>query len=175
MTKRIARALIYVGSVVGANWLTERYGLVSIGLGLVVAAGTFAAAVALLARNLGQDALGRLVIVLLMAVGVGLSWWLSTPALAVASAAAFALSETADMTVYTALRSAGRPRALLCAGVLGAVVDTFVFLHLAGFPLTPSAVFGQLLVKAGLSAVVAIALGVRTRAVLREPVHAEGA
>lgn len=126
---RVLISVIYVGSVVAANWLTHRYGLVPIGFGLVVAAGTFAAGVALLTRNLGQDIVGRLWIVALMVVGIVLSWWLASPALAVASATAFALSETTDMTVYTWLRNRGRPAALMAAGLLSALVDTVVFLR----------------------------------------------
>jgi uncharacterized PurR-regulated membrane protein YhhQ (DUF165 family) len=170
--KRLAISILYAGSVVAANWLTKRYGLVPIGFGLLVAAGTFAAGVALLARNIGQDVVGRVWIVLLMLVGILLSWWLASPALAVASAAAFALSETTDMAVYTKLKKRGRPRALLAAALLGALVDTLVFLRLAGFPLTVDAVLGQMLVKVGISGLVALVLGVRHQ-VLRQPVHAE--
>lgn len=171
---RVVYATVYVGSIVAANWLTSRYHLVPIGFGLVVTAGTFAAGVALLARNLGQDVLGRLLILALMAVGVALSWWLSTPALATASAVAFAMSELADMTVYTSLRRRGRSPALLAAALLGALLDTLLFLHIAGFPLTAASVTGQLLVKVGVSGLVALTLGVRG-ALLRQPVHAEGA
>lgn len=166
--KRALISGLYVGSVVAANWLTSRYHLVPValwlgglGLGLKVAAGTFAAGVALLARNLGQDVLGRLVILALMAVGIALSWWLATPALAVASAVAFTVSELADMTVYIWLRNRGRSRALLAAALLGALLDTLLFLHIAGYPLTAGTVTGQMLVKVGISGVVAAALAVR--------------
>lgn len=172
--KKLLLAAAYVAAVVAANWLTNRYGLVPIGFGLLVTAGTFAAGGAILIRNLGQDALGRIVILGLMVIGVVLSWWLSTPALAVASGVAFALSELTDMTVYTWLRKRGRSRALLAASILAAFVDTLIFLHIAGFPVTGDAVAGQMLVKVGITAVVAVALGVRG-AVFREPVNAEGA
>jgi uncharacterized PurR-regulated membrane protein YhhQ (DUF165 family) len=172
--KRALISLVYVTAIVAANWLTHRYGLVPIGFGLLVTAGTFAAGLTLLARNLGQDSVGRLWIVGLMIVGVALSWWLSTPALAEASAVAFALSELADMTVYTALRNRGRSRALLAAALIGGLIDTIVFLHIAGFPVTTQSVTGQMLVKVGISGLVAALLGVR-RAVLRQPVHTEGA
>lgn len=171
---RLGISIAYVGCVVAANWLTEHYGLVPIGFGLLVAAGTFAAGGAILTRNLGQDLVGRVVIVGLMVLGIALSWWLASPALAVASAVAFALSEASDMTMYTWLRQAGRPRALIAAGFVGSLVDTVAFLHLAGFPLTREAIAGQMLVKVGVSALCALALGVRYQ-VLRQPVHAEGA
>jgi uncharacterized PurR-regulated membrane protein YhhQ (DUF165 family) len=169
MIRKLALAAGYIGSIVAANWLSAHFGLVPIGLGLLVSAGTFAAGTALLIRNLGQDALGRLVILGLMVIGVALSWWLSTPALAEASAAAFALSELADMTAYTSLRKRGRSRALLAAALIGAFIDTLVFLNLAGFPVTFDSVTGQMLVKVGISGLVAAAVAIHTR---RKPVPA---
>lgn len=160
---RFGLALAYVGAVVSANWLAQRYGLIPIGFGLTVVAGTFAAGMALLVRNIGQDELGRPATTALMLLGTGLSWWLASPALAVASAVAFGLSETADMTVYTWLRSRGRPKALLAAALVGSLVDTLVFLHLAGFPVTASTVLGQLIVKVGISALCSGGLVVQRR------------
>jgi uncharacterized PurR-regulated membrane protein YhhQ (DUF165 family) len=161
-------AFAYVACVVLANVLTEHLGLVPIGFGLVVTAGTFAAGGTLLARNLTQDVTGRLVILGLMLVGCALSWWLASPQLAVASAVAFGLSETADMLIYTPLRTRGWSRAVLTASAVGAVVDTLVFLHLAGFPVTADSVTGQLVVKVGISWAVVALVGVG-RVVLREP------
>lgn len=167
-------AVVYIGSIVLANVLTERYGLVPVGFGLYATAGTFAAGVTLLARNLTQDVVGRLLVMGLMVIGCALSWWLASPQLAVASAVAFALSEAADMAVYSPLRQRGWSRAVLCAAAVGAFVDTLVFLHLAGFPVTTQSVAGQLFVKFGVSALVVALVGV-CRAVLRQPVDAEGA
>jgi uncharacterized PurR-regulated membrane protein YhhQ (DUF165 family) len=62
------------------------------------------------------------------------------------------------MTVYTWLRKQGRPKALMAAALVGSVVDTLVFLHLAGFPVTASTMLGQLLVKVGISALCAAGL-----------------
>lgn len=171
----VLAAAAYVAVVVLANVLTKHFGLVPLGIaGLTCTAGTFAAGAALLARNITQDIAGRLAILGLMLVGCGLSWWLADPRLATASAAAFALSETADMGVYSPLRKRGWSRAVLAAASVGAVVDTFVFLHLARFPVTVDSVSGQLLVKVGISAAVAALVG-GVSVVLREPIHAEGA
>jgi hypothetical protein len=154
--------------------LTAHFGLVPIGWGLLVTAGTFAAGATILIRNLGQDIVGRLMILGLMVIGVALSWWLSTPALAEASGVAFALSELTDMTVYSTLRKRGRSKALVAAALLGALVDTLLFLSIAGFPVTYQSVTGQMLVKVGISALVAAVVGVRG-ALFRKPVNAEGA
>lgn len=158
--KRFIWPVVYIAGVVLANVLTERYGLVPVAFGLVTTAGTYAAAVVLVARNFAQDAIGRRWVLALMAVGVALSWWLASPQLAIASGVAFALSELADMAIYTPLRERGRSRAVLIASSIGAVVDTFVFLALAGFPL--SAAPGQLVVKVGMAVVAALIVrGVR--------------
>ena len=59
---------------------------------------------------------------------------LAGPALAVASAAAFAVSELADLLVYQPLRRRRFLRAVLASDTVGAPLDTVVFLALAGFP-----------------------------------------
>lgn len=152
---RAVLAGAYVGCVVLANVLTEHLGLVPIGFGLMVTAGTFAAGGTLLARNLSQDAIGRRRVLLLMFVGCGLSWWLASPQLAVASAVAFGLSESADMAVFTPLRDRGWSRAVAAAALISAAVDTLVFLRIAGFPVTGDTVTGQMVVKVGISWAVA--------------------
>jgi hypothetical protein len=151
---RAAWPVLYIAGVVLANVLTERLGLVPVGFGLVTTAGTYAAAVVLVARNFTQDSLGRRRVLVLMGIGCALSWWLASPQLAIASAVAFGLSELADMLVYTPLRALGRSRALAAASTVGAVIDTFVFLTLAGFPL--SAAPGQLVVKVGMGLLAAL-------------------
>lgn len=72
---------------------------------------------------------------------------LAGPTLAVASAAAFTLSELADLLVYQPLRRRGFLRAVLASNTVGAPLDTIVFLTLGGFPVW-SALPGQLWVKA---------------------------
>ncbi|GIJ12722.1 VUT family protein [Micromonospora andamanensis] len=82
-----------------------------------------------------------------IAAGAVLSAVLAAPTLALASAAAFAVSELADLLVYQPLRGRGLLRAVLASNAVGAPLDTIVFLTLAGFPVW-SAVPGQLWVKA---------------------------
>jgi hypothetical protein len=146
--------VLYIAGVVLANVLTERLGLVPVVFGFTTTAGTYAAAVVLVARNFTQDEIGRGRVLILMGIGVALSWVLASPALAIASGVAFGLSELADMLVYTPLRARGRSRALAAASAVGAVVDTFIFLTLAGFPLTAAP--GQLVVKMGMGLLAAL-------------------
>lgn len=171
---RLLAVLAYLGSIVAANWLTARYGFVPVGFGLLATAGTYMAGLAFVARDAVQDSSGRVITVLTLLVGAGLSWFASTPQLALASAAAFGLSELVDMAVYTPLRRRGYVRAAIASNLVGSVVDTFVFLAIAGFGLAPLVVAGQLVGKAWIT--VAVVLGVvGVRAVLRNRVRTERA
>ena len=61
-TKKWAAALAiagYVASIVAANWMTSTLGLVPIGFGLLVTAGTFAAGAALVLRDAVQQTTGK--------------------------------------------------------------------------------------------------------------------
>lgn len=154
--------LAYICTIVSANWLVEHYGLVSVGFGLMATAGTYAAGAALLLRDGVQDALGRLWVITGIAIGALLTLLIS-PALAFASAAAFLLAELADMAVYTPLRAKGWVRAVVASNTVGAIVDTFIFLWLAGFPLTIQGVGGQLVGKLIWATLIPVALVVGIR------------
>jgi uncharacterized PurR-regulated membrane protein YhhQ (DUF165 family) len=170
--------LAYVTAIVLANWITNRYGLVPVGFGLTATAGTYAAGCALMLRNLVQDGLGRRAVIAAIAVAALLSAFTSSPALAIASGVAFGVSELADMTVYTPLRKRGWARAVIPASLLGAVVDTFLFLRLAHFPVTTAGVLGQLVGKTwAVWLPVAVALAIRGghRALFRNGVDRAGA
>lgn len=165
MTRALALAA-YVATIVAANAMTDRFGLVPIGFGLMVTAGTFAAGFALIARDWVQVTSGRVVALAAVAVGAVLSWWLSTPALAVASGIAFAVSELVDFAVFTPLRERSLPTAVIVSSVVSAPVDTVLFLWIAGFPLTWQAVLGQFAVKTSLALLVAAGITARERRVV---------
>lgn len=163
-------AVLFIGLVVASNVLTARYGL----LFGVVAAGTFAAGLVLAARDAVRETAGVGWTFACVAAGAAVSVLMAGPVLAVASGAAFALSEVADTAVYEPLRRHGRARALAWSNLVGSVVDSFLFLSLAGFPLWPSVV-GQVAVKWAVAvALPLLAWGV-ARAVLRHRVRPEGA
>ena len=136
----------YIGAIVAANWLTNHYGLMPVGFGLTATAGTYCAGMALMLRNLVQDAVGRKGVVAAIVAGAALSA-LTSPALAVASGVAFGVSELADTAAYTPLRRHGWARAVIPASLLGALLDTLLFLSIAGFPVTTPGVMGQLVGK----------------------------
>lgn len=171
---RIWAIVAYLSTIVLANWLTARFGFVPVGLGLAATAGTYLAGAAFVARDAVQDTAGRLAAVGAVVAGCGLSWFVATPQLAVASGAAFLLSELADMAIYTPLRRRGYVRAALASNLAGSVVDTFIFLWLAGFGLSVLVVGGQLVGKAyaTLAVVGAVVIG---RALLRDRINRAGA
>lgn len=147
---------MFLLSVVLANILTNTYGLVPTGFGLMVTAGTYAAGFALLARDFTQryatDLAGRrtaitLTIGLVLVAGA-LSWALSSPGLAVASTVAFVGAELVDLLIFTPLRDRiGFAGSALVSNIVSAPLDTVLFLAIAGFPLTVAAVTGQFIAK----------------------------
>lgn len=139
--------LSYVVSIVAANWMTATFGLVPIGLGLVVTAGTFAAGFALINRDGVQVTSGKAWALGAIVAGSALSAVTSSPAIALASGLAFLVSELLDFAVFTPLRGRSLPTAVVASSVISAPVDTVLFLHLAGFGVTWQAVLGQFIVK----------------------------
>jgi hypothetical protein len=176
MNTRGALALTaYITAIVAANWLTTRYGLVPVGFGLITTAGTYAAGLALLLRDVVQDVCGWRWVLAGIATGAVLTA-VTSPALAVASTVAFLLAELLDTAVYTPLRERGWARAALLSGIVGATVDTYAFLALAGFPITAHTVGGQLVGKAVWATLVPVAAIVAARMVRRAvPRHSLGA
>ena len=86
-------------------------------------------AIAILLKALGvASGIGPRLAIL---AGAVLSATLAPPALVVASAAAFLLSEFADLAVYTPLVRRGLIVAVVASSVVGLVVDSIVFLWLA--------------------------------------------
>jgi uncharacterized PurR-regulated membrane protein YhhQ (DUF165 family) len=138
-----------------------------VGFGLTATAGTYFAGLSFVMRDAVQDTGGKVWVVAVIAIGAGLSYFISDALIATASMAAFACSETADFLVYTPLRRRGYIRAAVASNVVGAVVDTFVFLHVAGFGLAKPVVEGQLVGKLLVTGVVIllVALNRQRRAV----------
>jgi queuosine precursor transporter len=170
---------IYIGSIVLANWLTTRYGLIAIGFGLYATAGTLAVGGVIMTRDLLQDAAGRVAVLAAIAAGAALSYAVSSHQIAIASGVTFLIAESLEFAVYTPLRrrtgwGSGRWGAVVCtANVTGALADTLIFLKLAGFPMTGPVIAGQMTGKAYVTAAVVLA-GVVIRAFLLQPARPGG-
>ena len=132
--------LLFALTIPAANWLIGHVGtdcvrdgpcLVPVAPGLVAPSGVIMAGAALVLRDLVQRRLGVAAAALAILVGAALSALLAPAALVVASAAAFLLSELADLVVYTPLARRGLVIAVVASGMVGLVVDSVVFLWLA--------------------------------------------
>lgn len=164
----ICWSLLFLECIVAANQLTSNLGMVPVGFGLVATAGTYLAGLTFVVRDLVQDAAGKLTVIGLILVGAAASAALADGRIALASGVAFLLSELVDFAVYTPLRRAGWIRAAVASNVVGSIVDTFVFLAIAGFPIW-SSVPGQLVGKLTITAIVVAAVAL-VRALLRHDV-----
>ena len=160
---------IYVGSIAGANWMISHVGrpvegahVLPVGFGLEAPSGVYLAGLTFVARDIVQRLAGLRVGVVAIAIGATLSWWLSSPAIAVASGVTFLLSESCDFLVYTPLQARHFPFAVVGSGLVADVVDSVVFLTLAGIPLAV-ALPGQLVGKAWVVLLGGVAAGALRR------------
>ena len=159
----IAAAAAFLACIVAANYVTTEYGMAPVGFGLVATAGTYLAGLTFVLRDTVQDGLGKAATIGLIATGAALSYLVSDPFIALASGVAFLASELADLAVYTPLRSRGYIRAAVASNIVGAFVDTVLFLWVAGFPIG-DAIAGQMVGKAAVTLVVVLAVAsVRVR------------
>lgn len=123
-----------------ANWLISHVGttcvphgpcVIPVLPGLMAPSGVTMIGVALVLRDLTQRRLGTGVSALAILAGAALSALLAPASLVIASAAAFLMSEGADLAVYTPLARRRLVVAVVASSVAGLVVDSIVFLWLA--------------------------------------------
>lgn len=152
--------LAFIGTILGANWTLDHFGVWTVA-GYGVPSGVLWIGLAFTLRDLTQEAFGKAVVVAAIVIGAMLSYTVA-PAFAFASAVAFLLSELADFAIYTPMRERGWLRAVAVSGVVGLVVDSILFLHLAFHSLT--FLPGQLIGKGAILALtVAVLAAVRNR------------
>lgn len=140
----IATLILYVLTVYLANYAVTHYGTVSVGFGLAAPAGVYFAGLAFTLRDVTQATLGRVAVMGAILAGAALSYLLGAGgtipggavSIAVASAVAFLLSEFADFAVYTPLAERKWLAAVVVSNIVGAVIDSAVFLWLAFGSLT---------------------------------------
>jgi len=123
-------ALAYIGTVIAANWAVQTFGVVPVGFGLVAPAGVYLIGLALVLRDFVQWSLGKAWMLAALAIGAALSFLVADPRFAIASAAAFAFSELADFALFTWVAPRWA-RAVAIGGIVGAVIDSAIFLSIA--------------------------------------------
>lgn len=130
----------FIACIPAANWLIGNVGttcipngpcLIPVAPGLMAPSGVLMIGAALALRDAVHEVAGRHAVLACIVVGAGLSLTFSPSALAVASALAFLLSETADWLVYSRFRAKGMALAVMASGVVGAVLDSLLFSYLA--------------------------------------------
>ncbi len=132
--------LLFALCIPVANWLIGHVGtkcvpngpcLVPVAPGVMAPSGVLMIGLALVLRDLVQRRLGARWAVAAILLGAALSALVAPPALVLASATAFLLSEAADMAVYTPLQKRGLVLAVAASSAVGLVVDSVLFLWLA--------------------------------------------
>jgi uncharacterized PurR-regulated membrane protein YhhQ (DUF165 family) len=130
----------FIATIPAANWLIGNVGtvcipdgpcLIPVAPGLMAPSGVLMIGLALVLRDIVQAKLGLWAAMTAIAIGACMSWLVAPPSLVIASVAAFAIAELADLSVYTPLRRRGLWLAVLLSGVVGAVIDSAIFLQLA--------------------------------------------
>lgn len=135
---RLSRALRHLIPL--ANWLIGNVGVfcapdgpcvIPVWPGISAPSGVLAIGAALVLRDLVQRWLGVRWALAAIAIGGLLSGLVAAPALIVASVAAFTLSETADLAIFTPLHRRGLVLAVALSSAVGIVIDSMLFLSLA--------------------------------------------
>lgn len=133
-------AAAFLACIPVANWLIGNVGtvcipngpcLIPVAPGMMAPSGVLIIGAALALRDAVQEALGRMWVLALVGAGAVLSLLVSSPALALASATAFLLSELADFAVYDRLRKKGLALAVMLSGIVGSILDSLLFSWLA--------------------------------------------
>ena len=133
--------VLFALTIPAANWLIGHVGtaclapqgpcVVPVAPGVTAPSGVMMVGVALVLRDLVQRRLGAAMSALAILIGAGISALVAPPALILASAVAFLLSEFSDLAVYTPLARRRLVAAVIASSCAGLVIDSIVFLWLA--------------------------------------------
>ena len=165
---------LFALTVPAANWLIGNVGtycipqgpcVIPVGFGFDAPSGVLMIGAALVLRDIVHEKLGAVWALAAIALGAVLSAFFASPALLLASTAAFLLAELADFAVYAPLRKRHLTAAVLASGAVGAVIDSAVCLWLAFGSL--AFIEGQIIGKLWMS-VAAVAVLMLSRRLVRD-------
>jgi queuosine precursor transporter len=137
---RYAVFLLFLLTVPIANFLIGNFGttcipdgpcLIPVGFGLMAPSGVLMIGLALVMRDWLQELTNWKWSAVAVVAGSILSWLVADPFIAVASALAFLVAELFDLAVYTPLRKKGKHIAVLASGLVGAIIDSSLFVYIA--------------------------------------------
>lgn len=126
---RLALVSAYMACIVGANLMLATFGMWDFGFG-PVPSGVVLAGLCLGIRDVLHEHSGHRAVLTAITFGGAVSWWIE-PSFAVASSAAFVVSELVDMAIYTPMRRRNRWVAVCVSNTVGSLVDSALFLWLA--------------------------------------------
>lgn len=130
--------IAYIASIALVNVAFTYLPHISLGDHGILPAATFLVGLIFIIRDYAQRSAGHIVLAA-MAVGIAISYVMADPMVAIASGAAFAVSELADWAVFTITKRPLRERILISSAV-SAPLDTIIFLALLPFEGTLNAV-----------------------------------
>lgn len=132
----LSLAFGYVGLAIIANWLASKY-VWPVGFGYLAPGGVFAIGGVLVLRD-WLNQLDTKVSLALIPVASGLSYgigeiagWSSLQKIALASVAAFLISEGVEWAVFAPIRKRSLTAGVALSGSVGIALDSYVFLSLA--------------------------------------------
>ncbi|SLN41641.1 VUT family protein [Pseudooctadecabacter jejudonensis] len=120
----------YIGAVVAINWLFVVVPMVPV-LGTMFPPVMLVVGFVFVFRDFAQREIGHWVVIAMVVAGC-ISYFMSSPVVALASVTAFLISEAIDWAVYTFTRKPLSQRILFSSAV-AVPVDTIVFLLMVGF------------------------------------------
>ncbi|WP_085044216.1 VUT family protein, partial [Ensifer aridi] len=137
--KTILLIAAFAATIPAANWMIGNVGecipqgpcLIPVGFGLDAPSGVLLVGLALVLRDWVHEAGGAKAALAAIGIGGLVSWLFAPPALVLASVLAFVIAELADLAVYAPLRAKRLWLAVLLSGIVGAAVDSAVFLWVA--------------------------------------------
>lgn len=121
---------LYIFLIAGVNWAFSIIPPVELPGGDLWSPVALIVGFVFVIRDFAQRRVGHHVL-WAMLVGIAISWYMASPALALASAGAFAIGELADWALYTFTKRPFSQR-ILVSSLLGAPLDSFVFLSCIG-------------------------------------------
>lgn len=128
----------YVSLAVLANWLASAYVVTVPPTSLKAPAGVFCIGAVLVIRDWIQQLAGLAWSIALVPVAGLLSYlaatalgWTDLQKIAVASVIAFLASELVEAAVFTPVRRRSVPAGVLASGIVGAALDSWIFLTIA--------------------------------------------
>jgi len=130
--------------------------MIPLGFGLSAPSGVLMVGAALVLRDQVQEHMGAKWALCGIIVGAILSYLFADPFIAIASILAFGVSELIDFAAYTYVRKYGRAIAVAASGLVGAIVDSTVFLYVAFGSL--AYIEGQIVGKLIISIIAALAI-----------------